>query len=564
MQKFLTQPPERMVFGLAAFLLLCVSLTAMLIGGNVVGTVATSAGFLVFGTLMARSQPTLASIGATIALIGQAIAFTTAFQGHPWQIDSHMLFFALLACLVCMRSLMALLFGAAIIAVHHLSLSFLMPTLIYPSGEFAANFGRTVLHAVVVVIETGALLITVHQLNRLQQGLQDQTNTLEASLEDADMAKQNALQSQAEAETETAHIQAQTSQKTAEDALAEVRRTTREKEVAQALQRDRDEAHQQNQAKKACEQQRVVNALRVALTQLEGGDLTTRIDDALPAEYHEIGDGFNAAIQSLEELVAEVARHSEEMASDIRDISLATDNLAKRTETQAANLQRTSETMDRLTRHVQENVSNVDAANTTSQGAETSAQASGVVVSDASVAMSAIRTEAEEIAKIVTLIEGISFQTNLLALNAGVEAARAGEAGRGFAVVASEVRALAQRSSESVTSIRALIERSTQQVEKGSNKITETVDSLQVVENAISAIGSKMALISISTQEQSIGISSINTSIFEMGNVTQQNAAMFEETNAACMNLAHGAGVLQQLTQRFKVSGSNQSMSKVA
>ncbi len=270
--------------------------------------------------------------------------------------------------------------------------------------------------------------------------------------------------------------------------------------------------------------------------------------------YQALADGFNSAVQSLDDLVAEVLYHSEQMGGEIRDISSATNDLAHRTESQAANLQITSEELDELTQSVLLNAKNVDQANGNSSQAKSSAQTSGVVVSQASTAMSAIKTEAEEIAKIVTLIEGISFQTNLLALNAGVEAARAGDAGRGFAVVASEVRALAKRSSESVVSIRALIERSTGQVNDGSKKISDTVSSLEAVEVAIVDITSKMGEISSSTQEQSKRITTINKSISEMGGVTQRNAAMFEETNAACTNLANGADELQQLTRRFKIS----------
>ncbi len=562
MQKFLTQSPERLVFALSAALFMPVVLTSVIIGGSVAGTIAASAGFLSFGVLMARSQPALAAIGATLALMGQAIAFTAAFEGHPWQIDSHMLFYALLACLICMRSYAALLAGAATIALHHLSLSFLMPAMIYPSGEFGVNIGRTVFHAVIVVMETAALLFTVHQLNRLQAGMQTQTEKLQVSLQEAETARRVALQSQADAET--ANEEAQRSQRKAEDSLAELRRATSEQRAAEARQQERDASHRQAEATRADEQRRVVEALRTALALLEGGDLTTRIDARLPPEYQEIAEGFNTAVQSLEELVSEVARSSEQMATDIQDISVATDNLAKRTDKQAANLQNTSDALDRLTQSVQENATNVTTVNNSSQGAQASAEASGMVVSNASKAMIAIQTEAQEIAKIVTLIESISFQTNLLALNAGVEAARAGEAGRGFAVVASEVRALAQRSSESVTSIRALIERSTQQVEHGSDKISETVSSLHAVETAISDIGSRMAAISVNTQTQSTEISSINTSLFEMGSATRKNVEMFDETNAACTKLAKGADVLQQLTHRFNVSGNCRSEVQVA
>jgi len=178
--------------------------------------------------------------------------------------------------------------------------------------------------------------------------------------------------------------------------------------------------------------------------------------------------------------------------------------------------------------------------------------------------MEAIKTEATEIAKIVEMIEGISFQTNLLALNAGVEAARAGEAGAGFAVVASEVRGLAQRSSESANSIRTLIERSQAQVENGSNQITKTVGSLEAVEATISDITQKMEVISGRTHQQSDRISALNASVADMGSVTQRNAAMFEETNAACASLAQGAKGLRELTQQFQVSGQTVAPPKVA
>ncbi|MFY0647942.1 methyl-accepting chemotaxis protein [Sulfitobacter geojensis] len=552
MHAVVTQTPERMIFALATLFVPIVAVVAAFVGANFIVTTGISVSFLALGALMARNQPTLASVGPAVALIGQAIALTAAFEGHPWQIDSHMLFFALLACLVSMRSLSALLVGAILIALHHLSLAAFMPALIYPSGGLVENFGRTALHAVIVVLETSALLATVHNLNQMHSKMRAQTGTLRSSLDDADKAKQSAIASKSEAEASRA--QAESAQREAEAALSKVKEATALREEAEARQSKLDQEKRDVENKQQKAQMLVVDTLRVALIELEGGDLSTRITQAFPEEYQALADGFNSAVQSLDDLVAEVLYHSEQMGGEIRDISSATNDLAHRTESQAANLQITSEELDELTQSVLLNAKNVDQANGNSSQAKSSAQTSGVVVSEASTAMRAIKTEAEEIAKIVTLIEGISFQTNLLALNAGVEAARAGDAGRGFAVVASEVRALAQRSSESVVSIRALIERSTGQVNDGSKKISDTVSSLEAVEVAIVDITSKMGEISSSTQEQSKRITTINKSISEMGGVTQRNAAMFEETNAACTNLANGADELQQLTRRFKIS----------
>ncbi|MEP2642421.1 methyl-accepting chemotaxis protein [Roseobacter sp.] len=554
--------PTMMIFCFSLGLFFCVIATALFAGNAVLTSAGIAAGFLALGGGMARSQPKLADIGAAVALLGQAFCFTSALQGHPWQLDTHMLYFALLATLVSLRSIPVLLAGAGLIAAHHLSLSFVMPTLIYPPGEFWVNLERTALHAVVVVLETAALVATVHRLNKINREIEVQTEELKASLEGADLAQKEALSSKEQAEI--AQQDAMAAQAAAEDALAQAREADEVRKAAELEQKRSEEEHRVAQEAKSAEQAAVVDALRVGLTRLEGGDLTARITQQIPEDYAALQTGFNAAVQTLEELVSVVAQRSEQMDAEVRDISIATDDLARRTETQAYNLSETSQALDGLTKSVRENASSVEEAFGSSQGAQSSAQASSTVVSKASDAMQAIKSESEEIAKIVELIDGISFQTNLLALNAGVEAARAGDAGAGFAVVASEVRGLAQRSSESATSIRTLIERSGTEVENGSAQITETVNSLGTVESSISEITAKMDLISGSTQSQSDRISSLNASIAEMGAVTQKNAAMFEETNAACTNLANGAKALLELTQRFQVSTDAAAPSKVA
>jgi len=550
--------PVTFVFGLAVILLVCVAATSLILGSHLVSTLATSLAFLAFGGAMARSQPKLAPVGAAMALIGQAIAFTAAFQGHPWQLDSHMMFFALLACLVNLRSVAALLAGTVIIALHHLSLSFVLPSLIYPAGGFGANLGRTAFHAVIVLMEAAALVATVNQLNRKDREMHAQQEALEDSLNDAKIAQNEALASKQGAETaQTKALEAQTA---AEEALEKARKADDVRRLAEQEKQKSEEERRKVDEAQSKEQAQVVDILRVALTRLEGGDLTVRITQHLPEDYETLRTEFNAALQTLEKLVSVVAQRSEQMDEEIREISSATNDLARRTEIQAQNLSETSEALNGLTTSVRENATSVEDANRSAQSAQSSAKESGDVVSKASRAMEAIKTESSEIAKIVALIEGISFQTNLLALNAGVEAARAGETGRGFSVVASEVRALAQKSSESATNIRTLIERSGAEVENGSAQIEETVTSLGHVESTISEINSQMDMITGSTQTQRDQISSLNSAIAEIGAVTQQNAAMFEETSAACTNLASGAKALHELTQHFGVSDDIKSV----
>ena len=559
---FLTETRERLVFALALVLLPCTLTAAFIIDGGMIGVAAISAGFLIIGISMPKVDESLSAVGASVALIGQAIALTAAFQGHSWQIDSHMLFFALLACLVSLRNVAALLVGSTIIALHHLSLSFLMPAMIYPSGGFVENLERTVFHAAIVIVETAALLWTVHQLNALNAQTEEQTEALQLSLTE-EREERHKAQKQTEL-AENAKKEADDSRLEAESALVQVQQASKAQREAEAEQKALNEEQRRIEALRSSEQSQVVSALRAALARLEGGDLTTQIEHALPEDYDEIRTLFNSAVQSLDNVVTEVAQHTEAMEADIREISAATDNLARRTEVQAANLNRASESLSEITQSVALNASNVESANKSSRDARSNAKDSGHVVSEASDAMTAIQAEAEGIANIVSIIEGISFQTNLLALNAGVEAARAGESGRGFTVVASEVRALAQRSSESATSIRELIERSTMQVETGSVKISDTVSALGTVEAAIEDISAKMATISDGTAQQSKGISSINASVAEIGAVIQENAAMFEETNAACSNLSQGAEILRGLTLKFRLSTQKQAVRDVA
>lgn len=314
------------------------------------------------------------------------------------------------------------------------------------------------------------------------------------------------------------------------------------------------QASQANQAKMKAEQDTVVEGLRVALKRLAEGDLTSQIDDPFALEYETLRSDFNLAMTNLLDAMSSVVENSEMIRGEASEISNAADDLSRRTEKQAATLEETATALDELTSSVK---SAADGANQASQmvaSAKANAESSGEVVQEAVEAMSEIESSSNQISKIISVIDDIAFQTNLLALNAGVEAARAGEAGRGFAVVASEVRALAQRSSEAAREINSLISKSGALVKRGVGLVGETGEALKGIVSSVSEIAKNVTEIADSSREQSSGLAEINASVNQLDQVTQQNAAMFEETTAASHALTREAENLNKTTSRFTIA----------
>ena len=312
----------------------------------------------------------------------------------------------------------------------------------------------------------------------------------------------------------------------------------------------------ERQSTMSARQAKIVNTLRSQLKQLADGDLTGRIDDTFGEEYEDLRTDFNRAIEQLRSTITHVVENAGSMQNEASEISRAADELSRRTESQAATLEQTSAALEELTSSVKHAAENASKVHQSVAATHQNAEQSGVVVQDMVEAMGEIEESSRQISQIISVIDEIAFQTNLLALNAGVEAARAGDAGRGFAVVASEVRALAQRSSEASRQIKQLISKSSKQVQKGSGLVNEAVSALSQIVSSVTNIAQLVSEIATTSSEQATGLSEINSAVNQLDHVTQQNAAMVEESTSASHSLSNEASSLMKLVGRFSLGAA--------
>ena len=299
------------------------------------------------------------------------------------------------------------------------------------------------------------------------------------------------------------------------------------------------------------ETRQVLGTMSAALSGLARGDLSSRME-ALPGEFGQAEQDFNAAVAALQEAMNSVVTGVRSISTASSEIRAATDDLALRNEQQAASLEEAAAAMNEVTTTVRESAERTVGVQAMIANAHAEATNGGKVVSNAITAMAAIEKSAQEITQIINVIDGIAFQTNLLALNAGVEAARAGDAGKGFAVVANEVRALAQRSADAAKDIKELITASTEQVAGGVRLVGETGDLLGTIVTRVGEIDEVITEIARSTEGQASNLLQVNSVVSEMDRMTQQNAAMVEQSTAAARSLADDARGLAELVGRFR------------
>ncbi|RWX81870.1 HAMP domain-containing protein [Neorhizobium lilium] len=302
--------------------------------------------------------------------------------------------------------------------------------------------------------------------------------------------------------------------------------------------------------------QEATSGLATGLRRLAAGDLGFQLSEAFAPDFEALRHDLNDAVEQLAETLRAVAQASTQIDNGTREISQSTEDLSKRTEQQAASLEETAAALDQITVNVTNSSKRADEARKVALLANESAAQSGKVVANAVDAMQKIEQSSNEISNIIGVIDEIAFQTNLLALNAGVEAARAGDAGKGFAVVAQEVRELAQRSAKAAKEIKELIRNSSQEVQSGVKLVSDTGEALKTIEGYIVTVNQHMDSIATSAKEQSVGLAEVNTAVNQMDQVTQQNAAMVEESNAASATLSGEAERLRDLIGQFQLGGA--------
>ena len=299
-------------------------------------------------------------------------------------------------------------------------------------------------------------------------------------------------------------------------------------------------------------QRAVVEDLAAGLQNLASRDLGFRLETPFAAEYEALRENFNRTAHELSAVIRDVVSAAGGVSGGSSEIHAASDDLARRNELQAARVEETTAAMDEIAAGVRNTADSAQQAAIAVSNAHTEVTEGSAVLREAQDTMGAIEQSACEVTKIISLIEGIAFQTNLLALNAGVEAARAGEAGKGFAVVANEVRELAQRSADAAKEITALINESTQHVERGVVLVGQSGQSFSTILVHVADLNDHISAIAQASAQQAESLHQVGIAAREMDRMTQQNAAMVEQTTAAASGLARQSSELNTLVAGFR------------
>lgn len=312
-----------------------------------------------------------------------------------------------------------------------------------------------------------------------------------------------------------------------------------EEELRRVAERQAEaEIVEQERATRSRELERALRELDRGLRELAGGNLRYRIDQELGSSLEPLRLTYNQSTETLENVVSLAGSNAQSIDDACAELHVAADDLARRTGSQASALEEAAAALEEVTTAVKMSATGAEEAKRSIGIANSDTSEATRIVSDMIAAMKDIARSSDQIGQIIVVIDEIAFQTNLLALNAGVEAARAGEAGKGFAVVAQEVRELAQRSAVAAREIKALVEQSSRDVSGGVGLVGQAGEALDGIEQHVQVINRQVSAIVQSSMEQSAALAEITSTIGQLDQITQQNASMVEQTNAATRSLA--------------------------
>lgn len=482
---------------------------------------------------------------AVSVLMAQIVALLIATRGHPFQIDMHMAFFAALAISALMYDIRAIILGATLVAVHHLGLGLLFPNLVF-YGE--GNLARVALHATILIGEAAGLVwMTWNTLNLLSFA---EGKSGEAASQ-AEMVKQQRLTYEQDRSRMMSELQT---------AFGDVVAATVEGDFSKRVTTEFPDSELKALARGLNRLVETVDAglseTRTVLSAIARADLSKRVRGSYAGAFAALKDDTNKVADQLLEMVGKLRTTSGALKTATSDILAGANDLSDRTSRQAATIEETSAAMEELANKVMRNADRAADAAASTNEVTAAAEESGAVIVDATSAMERVHASYANISGIIGMIDEIAFQTNLLALNASVEAARAGEAGRGFAVVAEEVRRLAQSSTDASAQVKALIRQSTGEVETGSRLVSGAADKLNAVLEALRANNKAMSGMAADNREQASAIEEVRTAMRQLDEMTQHNAALAEQTNAAIEQTQGQAADLDRIVDVFVIEKS--------
>ncbi len=533
---------------------------AMWLAGGVFGLAAVGAAVIWWtqpNTIVARIAIALTMIQFPIVLVG-------VFAGHPWQLDMHMYFFAMLGLTALLCDWRAIVAAAGLTALHHLSLNFLAPWLVFPDG---ADVSRVIVHAAAVVGEVAGLVVMTIWIERMTHGLQRKISESDRLRQEADAASEAKLDTMRRAEDEQAQVRAKA------EADRQLVLTRMESEFGALI----ESAAQGNFSRRMetkfddSEFNRMSESLNHLLSSVHNGldeavvvlnaiaelDLSKRIGRDYHGAFGDLKNSTNGTADRLSDIASRIHGVVSGLQRVMDELLGGADDLADRTTKQAATLEQTAAAMAQLSQTVRDNAGRASEARDGAATANTTAQQGGAIMAEATEAIDRIAASSGKIADIIGLIDSIAFQTNLLALNASVEAARAGEAGKGFAVVASEVRRLAQSAAEASQEVRALIDRSAHEVASGVDLVAKAAASLQSIAGIVASNEDVMSQIARESEEQAMSLQEVDAAVRALDDMTQHNSALVEQTHQALTKAGSRVAELDKVVASFRLADSS-------